>query len=306
MLTTLADWFRQADTTDVHIAVGALLFLGLAALFGFLFFSKRLRLIADTPTARIRSASQGFVQLEGLTDWVPGPQIIAPLTRQPCVWYRYRIDEVKSRNGKRSRTMIEQGVSNELFLLKDDTGQCIIDPEGAVIIQPDRDTWRAANLSHDFGPGPGSSSWFASGRYHYTEERFHAHQQLLAIGEFTTRYHEGQSREERLRDRLRAWKNDPDIIKRFDSDQDGKLSVEDWEVVRAEAQRIVIEEMANEQQPDAFNLLQRGGTGTQRLLVLSSLSEQQLVFRYRFQAYTYAVVGIAALTIAIWGLVLSS
>lgn len=300
MISDLGQWFRHADSTEMAWVVGLLILLGLGALFGFLHFSKRLRLIADTPTALIRSAPQGFVQLEGLSNWLPGPQIIAPLTHQPCIWYRFRIEEVKGSGRNRRRTLVEEGVSHDLFVLRDETGECIVDPDGAKVINPEVDQWRSSALSHNFGPGAGSS-WFSSGRYHYREERLHAHQSLLVLGEFSTAYHEGPSRAERIRDLLRDWKNDPMIIQQFDVDQDGKLSLEEWDAVRAEAERKVVSDMAAEPQPDAFNLVRRGGPGTQRLLVLSSLTETQLVKRYRIWSYSYALVGVLALSIAVWG-----
>ena len=50
----------------------------------------RKRLIEDTPTSRIRSAPQGFVELAGVAGVFEGEPIIAPLTQRPCCWYRYR------------------------------------------------------------------------------------------------------------------------------------------------------------------------------------------------------------------------
>jgi hypothetical protein len=78
MLSDLQQWFIHAEGTEFALLVASLLVLGAGGLYGFLGYSRLLRLIADTPTARIRSAPQGFVQFEGTADWLPGPEIHAP------------------------------------------------------------------------------------------------------------------------------------------------------------------------------------------------------------------------------------
>src|SRR4030067_2822595 len=89
----LASNIHQSDPAVVGIAV-AVLTAGSA------FCSWRtwrhvshVRLIEDTPTAKIRSAPQGYVELEGLGKLMDGPPIIARLTGLPCVWDRYTIEE---------------------------------------------------------------------------------------------------------------------------------------------------------------------------------------------------------------------
>jgi len=87
---------------------------GFYAAFRFLF---RLRLIEDTPTSLIRSAAQGYVELQGRGELLPGPPIVAPLTGLPCVWYRFKVEErvadYDSRGGTNSRwRTINSGISS--------------------------------------------------------------------------------------------------------------------------------------------------------------------------------------------------
>ncbi|MFO8005444.1 MAG: hypothetical protein R6U12_14585, partial [Thioalkalivibrio sp.] len=125
---------------------------------------------------------------------------------------------------------------------------------------------------------------------------------LLVVGEFSTRLHEGLPREERMRDLLARWKNDPEIIRRYDADGDGRLSMQDWQRVR-EAARVEVERtMAAEEQPDAIHVLRRGDPGTPRVLVLSTLAESQLLVRQRLRAYGSGLVFIAAASLALWAL----
>jgi hypothetical protein len=293
-------WFAFADGGEFALLAGGLLILGSGGLYGFLRYSRLLRLIADTPTARIRSAPQGLVQLEGIGGWLPGPEIVAPLTGLPCVWYRYRIEESSGTLGrKRRRVVVAQGRSDDLFLLRDETGECVIDPDGATVIRPDRDLWYSASRALNSGPR-GGSRW--GGRYRHTEERLPAQQPLLVVGEFATRRHEGLDRNERMRDLLGRWKNDPEIIARYDSSGDGRLSMPDWEKVRAAARAEVERAMGREETPDAVHLLRRGGRGTQRILLLSTLDESELLFRQRLRAYGSALVFIAAASLLLWAL----
>jgi hypothetical protein len=60
---------------------------------------RRARALADTDTARIRSAPQGYVELKGRAGLMDGDPIIAPLSGLPCCWYRYRIER-KTSDGK--------------------------------------------------------------------------------------------------------------------------------------------------------------------------------------------------------------
>src|SRR5436190_14925139 len=91
-------------------------------------FLRQARLIEDTPTARLRSAPQGYVELEGIARLMDGPPIICPLTSTRCLWWYYRVEE-KVRSGKNeSWKTIDKKTSDDFFLLEDDTGTCIVNP----------------------------------------------------------------------------------------------------------------------------------------------------------------------------------
>src|SRR5690606_32876337 len=50
------------------------------------------RFLLNTPTSKIRSAAQGYVELYGTLDELPGGQLEAPLTGTACLWWRFRIE----------------------------------------------------------------------------------------------------------------------------------------------------------------------------------------------------------------------
>jgi len=49
----------------------------------------RLRAIRDTPTSKIASAAQGYVELTGRGHPF-GEPLMGQLSRLPCLWYRYK------------------------------------------------------------------------------------------------------------------------------------------------------------------------------------------------------------------------
>lgn len=112
------------------------LFLILAGIVLFLvglYFQKRKRLIADTPTSKIRSLAMGLVEIFGQVMPLQNKVFKSPFTDKDCVYYRYTIEEYRS-SGKNSHWVtIKKAEQRTLFYLQDDTGMVLIDPTGAQI-----------------------------------------------------------------------------------------------------------------------------------------------------------------------------
>ena len=90
---------------------------------------QRKRLIMDTPTAKVRSAAMGLVELNGLAC---GPYtIIAPITGKPCYYCRTMAWRYEQR-GKSSEWVKVADESLHLpFYLDDNTGCVLVNPQGA-------------------------------------------------------------------------------------------------------------------------------------------------------------------------------
>ena len=52
----------------------------------------RLRTIRDTPTSKIASAAQGYVELTGHGRPFGEQPLLGKLSLLPCLWYRYKIE----------------------------------------------------------------------------------------------------------------------------------------------------------------------------------------------------------------------
>jgi hypothetical protein len=115
----------------------ALALAGLGSLVAWLAAFRRYHLIAYTPTSRIASAAQGYVELEGRCEPHPGSAPLGFLSGPPCVCYRY----VTHRLSGCEWQFIDRGQSSETFLLLDESGTCVIDPEQAEVLTTHRRKW---------------------------------------------------------------------------------------------------------------------------------------------------------------------
>lgn len=90
---------------------------------------QRKRLILDTPTAKVRSAAIGLVELNGQA---VGPSTISsPITQRPCFYYRTSLwKEVGSGKNRHWEQKVDERF-HVLFYLKDPTGMVLVDPDGA-------------------------------------------------------------------------------------------------------------------------------------------------------------------------------
>jgi hypothetical protein len=247
------------------------------------------RLIEDTPTSRVRSAAQGYVELSGRGILPADSHNKGPLTGMPCTWWRFKIEERGSRRSEPWST-VDSGTSELPFLLDDGTGQCLIDPRGAEVFPGATDIW--------YGPsewpemhipnGTGIFGWlvdtFVTDKYRYTEHRLQPREQVYAIGAF--RSLGGASVEDpetAAADLLHAWKKDQAaLLARFDSNHDGTLSGEEWEQARAAARRQVLDGRAAEVQPPSLSVLADPMDGRSYLLAASD--GESLARRYRRRA----------------------
>jgi len=115
-----------------RIWLSALVFIAISSIVAWLLNLKRFRAVEDTPTSKISSAPQGYVEFSGRGKQPPGDQLVSCLTRLPCLWYRYSIER---RTGDKW-VHVSSGESHDTFGLNDGSGLVLIDPDGAEILGP--------------------------------------------------------------------------------------------------------------------------------------------------------------------------
>ncbi|MFP4161832.1 MAG: GIDE domain-containing protein [Ectothiorhodospira sp.] len=267
---------------DLLALVAILVALVLISLAAFVTGGRQLRLIADTPTARIRSAAQGPVELSGRAALLPGPPIVAPLSGTPCAWYEYRVER-RQRGGQGSTRWktLHGGCSGELFALEDDTGRCVVDPEGARVFTPHKERWYGQR------PNPRApaalAERFGGERHRYMERRIHPGDPLYALGDFRSQgAADGHALHTEVAAILREWKRDPGRMAELDTDGDGQVDLGEWDRARAAAQRRAMEDRAQRARQPDVHLLSRGPDRA-RPYLLSVYPESRLLWRLRWR-----------------------
>lgn len=278
----LSAWIQQAEADDFWLLAGIAGVVCLVSLAqGFMFLIRK-RMIEDIPTSKVRSAAQGYVELEGLCKLMDGPPIVSPLTGSHCAWYQYSIQEQRG-SGKNSRWVtIESGRSSELFLLVDDTGQCVIDPDGARVTSRINQKWYGPN--RDSRPATTGRKWFSlGGRYRFRESRLQPDEPLYAIGLFETIGGAGTGADHQtmLRSLLSEWKTDTEmLLQRFDKNNDGEICLQEWEAVRQAAWSEVVKQHAELRSAEPAHTMTET-RDVRRPYLLSALPQFDLVSRYR-------------------------
>lgn len=232
----------------------------------------RLRAIRDTPTSKVASAAQGYVELIGRGHSFGDP-LISKLRLLPCLWYRYKIELRESENKWKT---VDSGESDDSFMLRDGTGECVVDPEQAEILTQHHDQWH-------------------EGDYRYTEWKLIEYDSLYVIGQFRTL---GGGLEFDTRAELSAllaeWKKDmPSLHARFDLDNNGTLDMQEWMLARSAAQREVAKMMREAQAQPDINIIGQPRDG--KLFLVSNLAPDKLSRRYLFWSRAHLVIFFGAL-----------
>jgi hypothetical protein len=241
---------------------------------------RRARLLEDTPTSLIRSAAQGYVELNGYARLLPGPPIVSPLSDTPCAWWSYRVDERYRNGGKTEWRMVENETSGELFVIADATGECIVDPDDATVTPGLSRRWGGpAQRPHR----PPDGSWFYFGDYRYSEKLILIGAPLYAIGWFRTQNAMQDFNESRdVGELLAEWKRDQrDLLRRFDANGDGQIDLQEWETVRRAAiGQVRAHQVEQSLNPDLHVLCK---PPDRRPFLLSTVTQKILTRRMRFR-----------------------
>ena len=191
--------------------------MGVLALWQWWRHYRRYRFVADTPTGRCHSPTQGYGQYHGQARACSGTPLLTPYGMMRCVWYyasRQRRDDHHQPAGPSHRS-----TSESAFLLQDGSGQLVIEPDGASVEALHHRQW------HDQD-------------YHYHENWIADGDPLYAMGSLAT--HAGAPDRQAWRDDLQLllndWKADQTtLLQRFDRDGNGTLDTSEWEAARLAA-----------------------------------------------------------------------
>ena len=222
-LLLLADRSDLIDQIAYHSIASGAVPLALAILsFYYGFYHLRIkRKIENTPTSRIRSVAMGMVEVKGKA--LRKYALVTPMSHTPCVYYRltrYRKDK-----NNRWQAISVTSSDNASFFLEDGTGR--------IEINPARGRVRAGTRQEGF-PGQVGLTRFDSDQTEKWQEEFIVEGTLLYVLGFAAgKQEEGETLREEVQTALRNLKQDPQRLKEFDLDGDGKICVDEWDAARA-------------------------------------------------------------------------
>jgi len=289
----------------LHFAIIVTVFGVLTCYFFYLIWRNfhRARVIEDTPTALVRSAPQGYIELEGAGKALSEQLIMAPLTKTSCVWYRFKIEKEKhsSRSGS-NWSDVESGNSETPFLFYDATGECLVDPRKAEVTPGVKKVWYGSTKWPGVYEEKGFFGELVGTRYRYTEERIDG-RELYILGWFDTVRSTDTTVSAEVSALLKRWKQDQAVLlQRFDKDDSGSIDDGEWQAARQQAQREVITDRAARSAEAGTNVI-RASHHDRYPFLISAKPQFLLASRYRRHALYTLLASLAGTGFLAWLLV---
>lgn len=246
----------------------ALAAMAVVSFFAWMGNYRRYRQVHDLPTSKVASAAQGYVELFGRSMSIPDSPVIAPLSNMPCCWYSYSIECKTSDNEWKHE---DSGESVSHFLLADDTGECVISPDGAEVLYARTSCW-------------------TQGDRRLTESLLLPQGHLYAIGEFRTTGGADLELDENkeVSHLLADWKQDQaTLLERFDLDRSGTLDLREWEQARLEARRDVEKQHAQIRSGEGVHLMSKPADG--RVFLLAGAMPDRIGRRFKLWSWGHLI-----------------
>lgn len=179
------------------------------------------RYYASLPTAKIATTAQGQVLIAGKVIPQENHPVIAAISGLESIWYRSY--EVRFNDEKFFSFRTEQHEAVIPFLIDDGSGLCAVAPEDARF------------YIHDC-----FTDYRFDGPYGAFEVSIAPGQLLYAYGDFRTRdVVTNVNIEQEAKELLAKWKYDPATRKRFDLNEDGRLSQQELQLAQSAARRAI-------------------------------------------------------------------
>ncbi|MDB6096781.1 MAG: hypothetical protein JWM09_1059 [Francisellaceae bacterium] len=252
--------------------------------------------IINFPTSKIRSATQGYVELNGLPQPYDSKPLISKLSKQECVWYRYSISDISRRNrAVIPFWVVEEGASQEPFWIKDETDLCLIHPENAKIISQKKTIWYAEDKNPD---NMQTKRTLKNMNYMFIEELIYSNIPINAMGMFHTIYPQftkGDQQKTDVNNLLVNWKADyKNALERFDTNKDGIISAEEWEVaIKTAEAEIKNKYSSNDINTKPINILTNEGLPKNKPFIISQMPKQKLIRDFQYSCIGYGLAFLA-------------
>ncbi|HQT43566.1 MAG TPA: GIDE domain-containing protein [Halothiobacillus sp.] len=286
-----------------HLSVGGyrnyllvVLFITLALLIAGVYFIRRTYWIINTPTSKIASAHQGYIEIEGVAKQIDSAPLASPLSGDACVWFWVEVAQKENKFGDSSQSTwrrVYSHQSDQLISVQDESGTCLVDPDLAHIHPGLVRNWYGDSERPVGGLMGAGARLFAN--YRYTEKLLLADHPIYVLGWFKTITHDAyQAEHESVKALLSEWKSDPAKMKSFDQDGNGVIDGQEWHQARLLAQKITQERRITETyEPNHTHVI--GANCQSRRPYLISAVDQTTLAR-RFRRWGYSLWGLSMLS----------
>jgi hypothetical protein len=289
LLRVVVKYCTQAGAVPGLIAFG-LLWSGLH-------FIRLKRKIENTPTSKVRSIAMGLVEVHGQA-WRQYA-LVAPMTQSACVYYRLR----KYRRQEKNKWRLVKDVdsSHVAFQIDDGTGRVVVAPQGASVKAKTRQTGFP-------GQSPLTFTAFDSADENekWVEDIIYEGTSLYVLGFARPLRAERRSLRERSVEKLRELKLDRRALHRYDTDGDGQISEDEWQVARSDAEQAALKEHLAEgsgrKRQEEHIVIARPSQRGMPFVIAEVASEAQLIRNYGLISIPLLVVGLVVAGFALFKL----
>jgi hypothetical protein len=283
--------------TKYGMAAGVVPAIAAVVLFwsGFHFIRLKRR-IENTPTSKVRSIAMGMVEIHGRARRVYA--LVAPMTQSACAWYRLRKYRKDSKNNWK---LVKQVNSNHVpFQIDDGTGRVVVDPMGASV---------KAKVQQTGYPGQSPLTFTAFGSSNDEDEKWiediiYEGTSLYVLGFARPLREQRRSLRDRTMARLRQLKLDPQAMRRYDTDGDGRIDESEWQAACADAEQEAMREHLAEGQgrkrQEEHVIIGKAQQRSLPFIVAEALSEAHLSRKYGWFSLPLLLGGVAATVLAIY------
>ena len=241
------------------------------------------RIIGGTPTDRIATTAQGYTRLAGRGQPFEGrPRVFEPGSGLPCLWRRVNYRPRSEPESGGAASVVEE--SDESFLIDDGSGAlCAVDPEGAemLVSRHQVEYLEDGACVEYWSLRPGDS--------------------IYVLGEFATlgSIDPDLDTHRQISELLELWKADrPELLRRFDLNQDGEISQQEWELARAAAHREVQRTQQQALAAPQAHVMRKPENGLPYLI--SDRDPDVLARQFRLSVIVHGAVFIAAAAALAW------
>lgn len=269
--------------------------IGLAALWGAIHFWRLKQRIENTPTSKARSAAMGMIEVSGRAKRVYS--LVSPISQLPCVYYCLKKYQRNKREDSWRVTQVTTS-ANVPFILADDTGSILIDPQGAQL---------KPQYSTEGTPGQSNILFASAGEVNpyekWKEEVLHEGCNLYVMGfarsvdatERTGHISHSVAR------KLRELKMDKDALMAYDNDNDGKINAAEWDRARSDMEQQALHEKLLQSQQRSNQQLVIGEPPQKGLpfIIAETESETHLIRHYSWYAPLLLFVALVSIVVAL-------